>query len=98
MKRLDFISRTGTNTARNITTKLQLSSPPIFITNELAHAIQGICGYRKEVSDHPEPTDYPQKRKKARRPSNSRPQNLIVMNTPPFWNNSQDPNPNLHPN
>jgi len=71
MKMLELISRNGTNTAKNLTTKLQSGSyGPIVVTNELAHAIQGICGSSKEVSDHPEPTDYPQKRKKARRPSN----------------------------
>ena len=60
MERFEGSSRTGTNTATNLTTKLQ-SGPyaPIVITNELAQAIQGICGSTKEVSDHPEPTDYP---------------------------------------
>jgi len=71
MKMLELISRNGTNTAKNLTTKLQSGSyGPIVVTNELAHAIQGICGSSKEVSDHPKPTDYPQKGKQARRPYN----------------------------
>jgi len=56
METLELNSRTGTNTATYLTTKLQCGPyAAIVSTNELAQAIQGICGSSKEVSDHPEP-------------------------------------------
>jgi len=58
MEMLELSSRTGINTATNLTTQLQ-SRPyaPLVNPNELAQAIQGICGSSKEVYDHPDPAD-----------------------------------------
>jgi len=39
---------------------------PIVITNELAQAIEGICDSSKDVSDDPEPTDYPTEKKESK--------------------------------
>jgi len=65
MERLELSSRTGTNTATNLTTNLQPGPyAPIVITNLLAQAIQGICGSGKEVFDHPEPTERPPEKEK----------------------------------
>jgi len=91
MERLELTSRAGTYYATNLTTKLR-SGPcaPIVIPNELAQAIQGICGPSKEVSGHPEPTDYPQKTKKASTRSKSNPQNSMVMINSPLPQNYQD--------